>query len=174
MKKWALICCLILWTHSAFADESKWIDEVSVGLGQSKDHIDIYRLGLKKPFSSTLYKNNYGWLGGYYEASVNYWEKGGDTMYAFAFSPVFVYYFGEKSKKIHPYLEAGIGLSCLSDTMISGRNLSSHFNFEDRIGSGIRMEHFDLNGRYMHYSNAGLKKPNQGIDIIIFTLSYIF
>jgi lipid A 3-O-deacylase len=46
--------------------------------------------------------------------------------------------------------------------------------FEDRIGVGIRIKNMDLNFRYMHYSNAGFKEPNDGIDIFIGTLAWYF
>ncbi len=174
MKKWFLILSLCSFTINSFAEDTKFINEVSIGIGESNDNIGIYRLGIKKNFETTFFESDYGWLSGYYEASLNYWEDGEDSIYGVALSPVFVYYLGNKSNSIHPYIEGGIGVSFLSDTMIKSRNMTTNFNFEDRIGIGIRMESFDLNARYMHYSNASIKQPNDGIDIFIFTISYIF
>jgi len=174
MKKWFLILIVCVFTNNSFAADTHFIDEVSMGIGESKDNIGIYRIGLKKNFETIFYEGDYGWLSGYYEASVNFWEKGGDKIYAIALSPVFVYYIGSRSNNVIPYVEAGIGVSLLSDTMIQSRNMTTNFNFEDRIGAGVKVGSFDLNGRYMHYSNASIKKPNDGIDIFMFTLSYIF
>ncbi|MDD3775572.1 MAG: acyloxyacyl hydrolase [Sulfurovaceae bacterium] len=174
MKKWVLILGLCCFTINAFAGNERFVDEVTLGIGESKDHIGIYRIGAKKNFDKTFFDTDYGRLSGYYEASINYWEKDSEEIYAIALSPVFVYYFGDRSNPIHPYIEGGIGAACLSDTKIKRRDLSSHLNFEDRVGIGIRMESFDFNARYLHYSNAGIVEPNDGIDIFMFTLSYIF
>ena len=174
MKKWFLILSLCCFTINSFAEDTQFINEISISIGESKDNIGIYRLGVKKDFETTFFESDYGWLSGYYEASLNYWEKESDKIYSIALSPVFVYYMGRKSNTIHPYIEGGIGVSYLSDTMIKSRNMTTNFNFEDRIGVGIRMESFDFNARYMHYSNASIKQPNDGIDIFIFTMSYIF
>jgi len=174
MKRWFLLLSLYSFTINSFAEDTQFINEVSIGTGESKDNIGIYRLGVKKNFETTFFESNYGWLSGYYEASLNYWEKEECQIYGIAFSPVFVYYVGSKSNTIHPYIEAGIGLAYISDTIIKGCNMTTNFQFEDRIGMGIRTEFFDLNARYLHYSNARIKQPNDGIDIIIFTMSYIF
>ena len=68
----------------------------------------------------------------------------------------------------------GIGLSLWTDTRMGNRDLSTNFLFEDRIGAGVRIGNWDLNFRYMHYSNASIKKPNDGIDIFIGSISYRF
>ncbi|MFQ5950170.1 MAG: acyloxyacyl hydrolase [Nitrospiria bacterium] len=151
-----------------------FIDDFSIGVGQSKDSIDIYRFGLKKDFGHIFLRSNIGWLSGYYEASLNYWQRGNDDLFGVAFSPVFVYNFGDKSKTIQPYIEGGIGAAYISDTEIGSRDLTTHFQFEDRAGLGIRSRKVDLNFRYMHYSNGSIKQPNEGIDIFIFTISFPF
>ncbi|PHS35311.1 MAG: acyloxyacyl hydrolase [Sulfurovum sp.] len=174
MKKYFLILTLCAFTINSFAEELLSFDEVSLGVGESKDHIHIYRLGGKNNFESIWFKSDYGRLSGYYEASIHYWEKGNDQIYGVAFSPVFVYYLGGMSDTFQPYVEAGIGVAYISKTKINGRNMATHFQFEDRIGLGIKTGSYDFNARYMHYSNAGIEKPNNGIDIIMFTLAYKF
>ncbi|MFQ6003800.1 MAG: acyloxyacyl hydrolase, partial [Candidatus Zixiibacteriota bacterium] len=92
-------------------------------------------------------------------------------------SPVFIYGVAGPINNIFSYLEAGIGISYLSEKRIKGRDLSSHFQFEDRIGIGAKIgkqKRHDLNFRYMHYSNAGIKQPNDGIDIFIFSYTNSF
>jgi len=174
MKKWILILILCAFSIHSVAEDALFFDEVSIGLGESKDNISIYRLAARKDFETIFHESDYGWFTGYYEASLNYWEKEGDEIYAIALSPVFVYYIGSKTDTIHPYIEAGIGIAGLSDTKIKGRDMASNFQFEDRIGLGIRTESYNLSVRYMHYSNAGIEKPNDGIDIFIGTISYRF
>jgi len=174
VKKWFLILALCVFSIHSVAKDALDFDEVSIGLGESKDNIHIYRLGGKNNFKSTWFESDYGRLSGYYEASLNYWEKDSINVIGVAFSPVFVYYIGAKSDTFQPYAEAGIGVAYISKTEIKGRNMATHFQFEDRIGVGVKSGAYDFNVRYMHYSNAGLKKPNDGIDIFMFTLAYRF
>lgn len=146
----------------------------SSGYGQAGDDIDIFRLGVKKEFGSSFYETGFGFLSGYWEGSLNYWAHDEDRITAVGFSPVFAFYFGRPGVRMLPYIEAGIGVAVLSETVINGRDMSSKFQFEDRIGAGIRYDRFDLNVRYMHYSNAGISEPNDGIDILMFTLGMAF
>lgn len=45
------------------------------------------------------------------------------------------------------------------------QRLGSSVNFEDRIGFGLKLPAEQKIGvRAMHYSNAGLKQPNDGIE----------
>ena len=172
MKKWFLILVLSAFSMYSFAEDTPFFDEVSIGIGERQDHIHIYRIGGKTNFKSTWFESDYGRLSGYYEASMHYWKKGNDQIYGVAFSPVFVYTIGDKSDTFQPYVEAGIGAAYISKTKINGRNMTTHFQFEDRIGLGVQTGSYDFNARYMHYSNAGIEKPNDGIDMIMFTVAY--
>lgn len=154
------------------AEDAPFLSAVSLGYGRAQDSIDIYRLGVRKDSACRWLVNTTGWLSVYYEASLNAWNKESDTVYGGAFSPVFIYSFGDKENAVIPYIEAGIGVACISDTEIAGRQLSTAFQFEDRVGVGVKMKHADLSVRYMHYSNGSIAQPNQGLDIVIVTLSY--
>jgi lipid A 3-O-deacylase len=116
-------------------------------------------------------------LSGYHEISLNYWEHGDESIKLAAYSPVFTYVFAGPAKFISPYFEGGIGVSWLSDKMISGRDLSTYFQFEDRIGIGLkigRQLRHDLNVKYVHYSNASIKQPNDGIDSFMISYNLYF
>lgn len=145
------------------------------GYGQSTDNIDIFRFGLQKPFSAQWFESPTGSVSGYFELSYNCWDKSGDTTHGAAFSPVIAYYFNlENSRQVTPYIEAGIGAAYIDDYRIAGRNLSSNFQFEDRIGIGVLINRVDIKFGYMHYSNADLKSPNDGIDIWMGTVAWRF
>ena len=145
-----------------------------VDIGQSKDKIDIYRVGLRYNFSDWLHnKGAPEAMGGYLEGSFNYWHGKKDNLWGVALSPVFYYEFNHTGR-IRPYIEGGIGGAYISKTRIDNRNMSSNLHFEDRIGIGVRTGDLDFHFRYMHYSNAGLKKPNDGIDIFIGGVAYKF
>ena len=169
MKK--IVILLLLWqsiTHAFTLDGKK----LMISIGESKDSIGIYRVGVREDFEQKWLECSLGYLSGYYELSANLWHKGSSSNFGIAFSPVFTYNFTFLQTTLQPYIEGGIGGSLWTDTMIATRNVSSHFLFEDRIGAGVRYKGYDLNFRYMHYSNAGLVKPNSGIDIFMLSLSF--
>jgi lipid A 3-O-deacylase len=151
------------------------ISSVSVGAGLTyHDDISIARFAIRRDSQVNVLENSTGWLSGYYEGSVSYWHKEEDHVFNFALSPVFVYYFGKPDWTVQPYVEAGIGVSAISETKIADRDMSTGFQFEDRVGVGLRTTDLDLSLRYMHYSNASIAAPNDGIDIIIVTVGYRF
>ena len=62
-------------------------------------------------------------------------------------------------------LEAGIGVAAFEHTEIENNDLGSSFQFEDRLGAGLRFAGgHEIGIRAIHYSNAGLKNPNNGIE----------
>ncbi|WVM92338.1 acyloxyacyl hydrolase [Halopseudomonas pachastrellae] len=67
---------------------------------------------------------------------------------------------------VTPFIEGGIGAAVFTETNLDDRrDLGSKFQFEDRIGAGMRFTSgAELGLRYYHYSNAGIKQPNQGIN----------
>jgi len=149
---------------------------VSFSWGQSTGGVDIYRLGLRKDFGVRWFEGKHGHLGGYFEGSAAYWDNGGEDDTVFALSPVFSYSFQPLgSSGLSPFIEAGIGAAYVAKKVIDGRDLSSHFQFEDRIGLGVatRSGH-RLSAHYFHYSNGGIKNPNDGIDIWLITYTVNF
>lgn len=173
MKKYLfLMFGIILFCSSAMAQSSGY--GISFGYGEADPSIDIYRVGLKKDFPARWFETRVGYLSGYFELSYNRWEYNNQDINGIALSPVFVYFFGKESNLIKPYLEGGIGAAYLDEYFIADRNLSSNLQFEDRVGAGVRIGFVDLNFRYMHYSNASLKQPNHGIDILMFTTAIQF
>lgn len=120
------------------------------------------------------------WLGEvdlYWELSVNFWEFGAEnqheTNYALALSPVFSSQFATIANKYPLKWELGIGISLINDTIFAGKDIGSHYQFEDRLGLvlgfGENLEQ-SFAVRYMHYSNGGLNDKNPGMDFL--NLSY--
>jgi len=173
MKKGFVIalCLLGMMAGTAMAQEG-W--GASAGYGQSKDNVDIYRVGLLKDWNVRWLQNTTGYATGYFELSYGYWKEGGDKTHCVALSPVFQYAFNPDQDSWYPYVEGGVGVAYIDEYFIGTRNLSSNLQFEDRIGVGFRFRSLDLSFRYMHYSNASLKQPNDGIDIWIGSLAWFF
>ncbi|MEX6501731.1 acyloxyacyl hydrolase [Pseudomonas zhanjiangensis] len=143
--------------------------DVTFAVGSTDESTMVYRLGIQSDFGRRWMDSSTGHLGGYWDTGYTYWE--GDktaSNHSLSFSPVFVYEFG--GGNLRPYVEAGVGLAFFSSTELEGSKLGSSFQFEDRLGVGLRFADQEIGLRAMHYSNAGLKEPNNGIES--YTLHY--
>ncbi len=162
-----LIAACAVWCGVAIADPGGF--SLTLGYGAASDHIDVYRLGVRKDLGARWLTTRAGHLSGFFELSYNRWEYGSQTINGLALSPVLVWHFPTLFDAVRPYAAAGIGGTLLDDDRIRGRDLGGRFQFEDRIGLGARMGSFDLNLSYFHYSNAGIHPPNDGMDIWMVT-----
>ncbi|HWQ39772.1 MAG TPA: acyloxyacyl hydrolase [Burkholderiales bacterium] len=111
-----------------------------------------------------------------WEANIGYWTPASSraerrAIIDIGLTPVLRLAPGERGRF---FVEAGIGAHLLSDTSpYRGRELGSAFQFGDLIGIGWRLG--DRNGyevalRIEHFSNAGIKHPNQGIEFAMLRL----
>ncbi|MBQ4834842.1 acyloxyacyl hydrolase [Pseudoalteromonas luteoviolacea] len=109
----------------------------------------------------------------YFESSVNFWRFGDsgkyDQNFVLAVSPVIQYPIATVYNKPLS-IEFGIGVALLEDTQFAGKNVSTHYQFEDRLGFVYDLGDANIAMRYIHYSNAGFKSPNPGLDFL--SLSY--
>lgn len=86
---------------------------------------------------------------------------------AWLITPAFRYTFaGERGA----FLEAGIGASVFLETRVESQQLSTAFQFEDRLALGMPLAQGEIMASVTHYSNARLKQPNDGFEV--FALSY--
>lgn len=143
--------------------------DVTAAIGQSGDSTMVYRLGAQWDWNHSWLESSYGRLTGYWDLGYTYWD-GDETAsnHSLSFSPVFVYEFA--GQNVRPYIEAGIGVAAFSSTELESNDLGSSFQFEDRIGVGLRFAGQEIGLRAIHYSNAGLKNPNDGAEA--YTLHY--
>lgn len=76
------------------------------------------------------------------------------------------------------FIEGGIGLS-LTDRLFStpARSMGSRWNFSDNLALGRQFGEqgrHEWSLRWQHTSNAGLKKPNPGLDLVLLRYSARF
>lgn len=138
--------------------------DLTAAVGRTGESTMTYRLGAQKDFNRSWFETGVGRLTGYWDAGYTYWE-GDETSsnHSISLAPVFVYEFNTGSVK--PYLEAGIGIAAFENTEIENNDLGSSFQFEDRFGAGLRFAGGqEIGVRAIHYSNAGIKDPNDGIE----------
>jgi lipid A 3-O-deacylase len=138
--------------------------DVSFSVGQTGDSTMVYRLGLQSNWDASWWQTSVGRLTGYWDGAYTYWD-GDETSsnHSLSFAPVFVYEFAGNSVK--PYIEAGIGVAAFAHTELESNKLGSSFQFEDRIGFGLRFAGgHEIGVRAIHYSNAGIQTPNDGVE----------
>jgi lipid A 3-O-deacylase len=143
--------------------------DFTAAAGVTGESTMVYRLGAQLDFGRSWFESDVGRVTGYWDAGFTYWD-GDDSSsnQSLSLAPVFVYEFAGDSVK--PYLEAGIGIAAFAKTEIEDNDLGSSFQFEDRIGAGLRFSGQEIGIRAIHYSNAGIKQPNDGVEA--YTLHY--
>lgn len=138
-----------------------------------ESNISGIRLGYR-PFNMEVTQLPYiGPVDLYWELSANLWEYGKDnrhqTNFVLALSPVIGQTFYHIDQRYPLRWEFGIGISLVNDTSFAGKDIGSHYQFEDRLGLAVDFgDHLQqsLALRYMHYSNGGLNSKNPGMDFL--------
>lgn len=182
MKFWAFLLVLLTGTISIAQAETRTehISQVSVEYLKGAGDVHGIRLGYRPLEMHFATLPVLGDASIYVEASTNFWRYGDPTEYqtnvALAVSPVlkkqFATWYGKPV-----FWEFGIGVSMLTEREFAGKDLGSHFQFEDRIGLLIELDQEKsktLAIRYMHYSNAGLSSRNPGMDFLNIAYSWRF
>jgi len=139
--------------------------ELSGALGATSQGGLTARAAIGFNWDRSWWETDTGKLTGYWDLGYTYWQAGDEAggRHSVSFSPVFVYEFG--SGHIKPFVEAGIGVAMFTGTTAGDQKFGSSFNFEDRIGAGLKIGDDQKVGiRAIHYSNAGIKEPNDGIE----------
>lgn len=120
-------------------------------------------------------------LTGYWDASIGWWERR-DSLIGppkgtadVGLTPVFRLQSAYSLSGVLPFLEGAVGLHLLSRPSAFGRRISTAFEFGDHVGIGLRVqERFEFSYRLQHYSNAGIARPNGGMNFHILRAVYLF
>lgn len=155
------------------------IDGVAVEIGGG-DSVDMARIGVQWDWGKRWLQGTDWHLGGYWDAALGYWHRGDvragehEDLTEIGLTPVFRV---QGNGLVGPYVEAAIGFHLLSHSSIGDKRMSTKFQFGDHIGAGYRFGakgHYDLGYRFQHLSNAGIKRPNPGINFHQIRLQYNF
>lgn len=181
MSRLLVALFLVLAASTAMAnnqDSSWWF---AMDAGESTDNevrgftkFDVFRLTVRKDFSRDIWAGERGRLGGFWEGSANYWSADDGDLWAAAFAPVFAFYLGSPSNRWQPYIEGAVGAALISETELAGRQFSTTFQFENRLGIGLRGPNVDIHVRLLHYSNADIEEPNNGMDSYVAGIAFRF
>ena len=185
---WQSVLAIVLMTglsQPSFAatEESLAVDprhQLHVAYVQGEGDVQGLKVAVQRESAFfTQILQDYGIAGAVsFEMSANFWrfgpENDTDQNVVLAVSPVLTFSLGNVFEK-ELLAEFGIGVSLLDDTTFAGKNVSTHYQFEDRLGLIYRLSSEDsISLRYLHYSNAGFKKPNPGLDFIALGYSRAF
>ncbi|OWW18921.1 acyloxyacyl hydrolase [Noviherbaspirillum denitrificans] len=155
-------------------------DSASVEFGTG-DKTKMVRLGAQWKWDNMWWRSNGTHIGGYWDLTLAQWRGDrfqnipGNTQHitAAGITPVFRW---QNDSKKGVYVEGGIGAYLLSDLYDNnGKQLSTRFQFGDHLGLGyVFANSADISLKIQHFSNASIKKPNDGVNFAIVRLSYPF
>jgi lipid A 3-O-deacylase len=155
-------------------------DAMSFEVGNGNE-TKMVRVGAQWRWESQWWKSNGTHIGGYWDLTFSQWRGDqfqnvpGNTQNIAVIGITPVFRLQNNSVK-GLYTEAGIGANLLSELYDNnGRKLSTAFQFGDHLGIGyIFQNNLDLGLKIQHFSNCGIKHPNQGINFTLVRVSYLF
>jgi len=113
-----------------------------------------------------------------FESSLAYWHanhhvdeaKSHHSLWQVGLTPMLRWWWTD-----HWYLEAGIGPTLMSHTRFLNKDFSTALQFGDHLGLGVMLNHdWRLGIRFSHFSNASIKKPNPGFNMLHFSVNKSF
>ena len=155
------------------SSQASLFDAVTLSSGWSEDFDTPLRIGLRGDTGYRWFDSGTGYLSAYYELALSRFTDSNAPATAVSVSPVLTYSF-KTAGTLEPFVEFGIGLTWISEKRVGLRDLGSRFQFEDRVGAGVRSGPHDWTLRYIHYSNAGLEEPNNGLNLVMVNYGYRF
>jgi hypothetical protein len=132
------------------------------GRSTESDETDIVRLTYRHRLAAKDW-----WMPTHLQLGASVWRvpdvRGTNQRFDLNATPVW------QARNSWAYVEAGIGPYLLSKTINSPTHrLPSSFQFGSHVGMGLRLgKDATLGIAFQHLSNAGIKQPNGGIDLIL-------
>lgn len=97
------------------------------------------------------------------QAGLGYTENDGHAAWRVLVAPVLRY----QPEAGGAFAEFGLGVAYLSNTRWAARHdLSSHLQFDSRLGAGYRFGQQEVSLNLTHFSNGGTTKPNRGAEVV--------
>lgn len=157
----ALIAALLILAATRLAAQPE------IGLafarGTESGETDIVRLMYRQP----LKDHGAWWMPAQLQLGADIWRvpdiRGTTRRFDLSLTPIW------RGERPWGYFEAGFGGYVLSKTINNAENrLPSSFQFGSHIGAGLRVgKNARLGIALQHLSNAGIKQPNGGIDLVL-------
>lgn len=173
----ALVLALILaGAHTA----SHAVDSVALELADG-NKVNAARISLQWDWQQKWWQSNGSHIGAYWDAGLAQWrgtryqDVSGARQHLLDLNLTPVFRFQRDDRK-GAYAEGGIGLHYLSKLYDNnGHQLSTRLEFGSHIGAGyVFANNLDLGIKLQHFSNGGVKKPNDGVNFIGVRAAYRF
>jgi lipid A 3-O-deacylase len=184
LRKIAVAVVLLFTSITSYA--SYLPDSASIAYGEGRPNsLSGARAAVQWDWNHIWFAQSSVNLTGYWDLSFAHWVTNGDangnhkTILIAAIAPVLRLQTRDPLiGTLQPYIEASVGPSVLSKAYLGRRNLGAHWAFQDMVGVGVNFgsrQQFSLSYHYLHYSNANLAPPNNGIDVkMMLTFGYKF
>lgn len=152
------------------------------------DRIDLSLGNISRPSCNTPLLNSFrlgaSWNTVYFQSSTDNYQRSlriessaglNRTTYGdvrdFMIAPVLHYQLKHTQQPV--FLEASVGATYISQTRWEiYHDLSSRLLFADRLGVGYSYEKSEISVNFYHISNAGIKPPNPGADMLLLRTSF--
>lgn len=154
------------------------VDGMALELG-SGDGTDMARVALQWNWDKPLYQGSTWNISSYWDLGLGQWRNAGfpgrnKNITEIGLTPVMRL---QRNERTGLYGELGLGMHLQSRSTIGDKSMSTMFQFGNHLGVGYRFGvkgAYDLSYRYQHLSNAGIKRPNDGINFNQIRLQYHF
>jgi lipid A 3-O-deacylase len=140
----------------------------------------MVRAGLQQNWDRQWLQSNGTHVGGYWDYTLAYWRgnryRNTDSTQNIAdvgITPVFRF---QRDDKMGFYAEAGTGAHLLSANYDNnGRRLSTLLEFGTHLGVGyVFSNKLDIALKVQHFSNGGIKQPNNGVNFAVLRVAHTF
>lgn len=175
-RKVALVAFMAL----SLQNNTQAADSASVEFA-SGNKTQMLRIGSQWMWNDKWWQSNGTHIGGYWDLTLAQWRENNyknntnahQDLTSVGITPVIRF---QHDSKIGFYTEAGIGLHLLSDTYNNnGRILLGNVQFGDHVGIGyVFKNNWDISFKFQHFSNGGIKQPNDGVNFSILKISHTF
>lgn len=166
----ALATCMIL---SLAPPAAMAIDGASLDYGDGVD-VSMIRFGIQSDWKQRWFESNGTHVSGYWDGTLARWRGSAylgvasqhQNITVIGVTPMFRLRADDGKGW---FLEGGIGLHLLSELYDNDyRRLSTRYQFGDQIGVGYVFNNgWEAGMTLSHFSNGGLKKPNDGINFLL-------
>lgn len=156
------------------------VDSASVEAGTG-NQTRMVRFGAQWNWASKWWQSNDTHIGTYWDLTLAQWRgtqfqnrpDAIQNITDIGITPVLRF---QRDSKTGLYAEAGIGAHLLSRVYNNnGHDLSTAFQFGDHIGIGyVFANKLDLGLKIQHFSNGGIKQPNNGVNFAFLSAKMIF
>lgn len=156
------------------------VDGASLEMGGGNE-VRMVRLGVQSNWQQRWFESNGSHVGAFWNAAVFHWRGNAyrgvagqrQNITGIGVMPVFRL---RSDSLTGWYAEGGIGVNLLTGLYENnGDQLSTRFQFNDQLGAGYVFKNgWDAGVKFEHFSNGGIKKPNSGVNFLLFRLARQF